>query len=62
MAKTVAEVKGQTLFEKLRNIKAETLVEMLHDKLAKDEGRTIVHTQDKEETKALLQSLLYILA
>ena len=38
MAKTVADVKVQTLYETLSNIKAETFGEMLHDKLAKDEG------------------------
>ena len=39
MAETVAVVKAQTLFEELNNIKAKTFGEMLHDKLAKDEGR-----------------------
>ena len=39
MAETVTDVKAQTLFEKISNIKAETFGEMLHDKLAKDEGR-----------------------
>ena len=39
MAETVADVKAQTLFEKLSNIKAKTFGEMLHEKLAKDEGR-----------------------
>lgn len=39
MAETVADVKAQTLFEDLSNIKAKTFGEMLHDKLAKDEGR-----------------------
>ena len=38
MAETVAEVKAKTLFEKLSTIKAETLGEILHDTLAKDEG------------------------
>ena len=39
MAETLADVKAQTLFEKLSNVKTETFGEMLHDKLAKDGGR-----------------------
>ena len=39
MAETVADVKAQTLFEELSNIKAKTFGEMLHENLAKDEGR-----------------------
>ena len=41
MVKTIAEVKSETLFEILSNIKAVTLVEVLHDPLAKDEGPNI---------------------
>ena len=39
MTELVADVKAQTLFEKLSNIKAETFGEMVHDKLPKDEDR-----------------------
>ena len=38
MAKTIAEVKSETLFEVLSNMKAETLDEVLLDPLAKDAG------------------------
>lgn len=55
MAETVAEVKARTLFEKLGDIKAETLGKiccMRHSQ--KMEAQTICDTQNKEETKALL--------
>ena len=38
LADTVAEVEGETLYESLSNFKAEALVEVLHDTLAKDGG------------------------
>lgn len=38
MAKTIGEVKSETLFEVLSNMKAETLDKVLLDPLAKDGG------------------------
>ena len=44
------------------DIKSQTLVQVLYDTLAKDRGRKIRHTQSEVKTKALFDTLAYILA
>ena len=43
-------------------MKAQTLVQVLHDTLAKDRGQKIRNTPGEVKTKALLDTLAYILA
>ena len=43
-------------------MKSQTLDQVLHDTLAKDRGRKIRHTPGEVKTKALLDTLAYILA
>ena len=43
-------------------MKSQTLVQVLHDTLAKDRGRKIRHTPGEVKTKAPLDTLAYILA
>ena len=38
LADTVAQVEASTVYDALSNFKAQALVEVLHDKLAKDGG------------------------
>ena len=44
------------------DMEAQTLVQVLHDTLAKDRGRKIRNTPGEVKTKALLDTLAYILA
>ena len=44
------------------DMEAQTLVQVLHDALAKDRGRKIRNTPSEVKTKALLDTLAYILA
>ena len=43
-------------------MKSQILVQVLHDTLAKDRGRKIRYTPGEVKTKALLDTLAYILA
>ena len=44
------------------DMEAQTLVQVLNDALAKDRGRKIRNTPGEVKTKALLDTLAYILA
>ena len=54
MAETVADVKAQTLFEELSNIKPKHLARCCMTSSQKMKAETIGDTQNEEETKALL--------
>ena len=59
LADTVAEVEASTLYESLSNFKAEALVEVLHDKVAKDASpNKLVTLRAKRKPRHWLTSCL----
>ena len=58
----VAEVESETLYQRLSDVRDETLGDVVRDTLAKDEAKTIGDTHGEVKTNSLLDALLYLLA
>ena len=50
------------MYQRLSDVRDETLGEVVRDTLAKDEAKTIGDTHGEEKTNSLLDALLYLLA